>query len=74
MLYSIYIYNRIFTHPSNSIIKIADDTTMVRQVTNGNKPAYRDEVYKLVIWCTENNLTVNVKTTKEIMLDFRRHK
>lgn len=44
------------------------------QISNGIEAVYRDEVDKLVTWCTENNPTLNVRETKEIIVDFRRHK
>ena len=47
---------------------------MVGQITNGNESAYRDEVDRLTGWCKQNNLTLNVKKTKEIIVDFRRQK
>jgi hypothetical protein len=49
-------------HASNSIIKFADDTTV----------AYREEVRALGVWCQENNLTLNVNKTKEMIVDFRK--
>jgi hypothetical protein len=32
------------THASNSIIKFADDTSIVGLITNNDKTAYREEV------------------------------
>lgn len=43
---------------------------MVGQICNGN--IIGDEVDRLVGWCTDNNLTLNVKKTKEIIVDSRR--
>ena len=60
------------THASNSIIKFADDTTVVDLITNNNETAYREEVRALGVWCQENNLTVNVNKTKEMIVDFRK--
>lgn len=34
--------------------------------------AYREEVNQLVIWCDNNNLSLNVSKTKEVTVDFRR--
>jgi hypothetical protein len=56
-------------HASNLIIKFADDTTMVGLITNNDKTAYREEVRALGLWCQENNLSLNVNKTKEIMMD-----
>ena len=57
-------------HASNSIIKFADDTTVVGLITN-NETAYREEVRALGVWCQEKNLTLNVNKTKEMIVDFR---
>lgn len=73
LLYSLYTYDCIPTHPSNTIIKFADDTTVVGMISNGNETVFRDEVSKLTEWCTENNLSLNTKKTKELIIDFRRH-
>ena len=42
-------------HASNSIIKFADDTTVVGLFTNNDETAYRGKVK-----CQENNLSLNV--------------
>ncbi|KAM9414193.1 uncharacterized protein ACWYII_012911 [Salvelinus alpinus] len=59
-------------HASNSIIKFADDTTVVGLITNNDETAYREEVRALGVWCQENNLTLNVNKTKEMIVDFRK--
>jgi hypothetical protein len=55
-------------HASNLIIKIADDTTVVGLITNNDEKAYREEVRALVVWCQENNLTLNFNKTKEMIV------
>ena len=59
-------------HTSNSIIKFADDTTVVGLITNNDESAYREEVRDLGEWCQENNLFLNVNKTKELIMDFRK--
>jgi hypothetical protein len=56
-------------HASNSIIKFADDTTVVGLITNNDKTAYREEVRALGVWCQDNNLSLNVSKTKEMIMD-----
>jgi hypothetical protein len=51
-------------HTSNSIIKFADNTTVVGLITNNNKTAYMEEVRALGVWCQENNLSLNVNKTR----------
>ena len=47
-------------HASNSIIKFADDTTVVGLITNNDETAYREEVRALAEWFQENNLSLNI--------------
>ena len=54
------------------IIKFADDKTVVGLITNNDEAAYREEVRALGVWCQENNLTLNVNKTKEMIVDFRK--
>ncbi len=50
----------------------ADDTTVVGLISNRDKTNYRSEVSRLAGWCSDNNLSLNVEKTKEIVVDFRR--
>uniref|UniRef100_A0A673Y9S4 Molybdenum cofactor synthesis 2 n=1 Tax=Salmo trutta TaxID=8032 RepID=A0A673Y9S4_SALTR len=59
-------------HSSNSIIKFADDTTVVGLITNNDEAAYWEEVRALGVWCQVNNLSLNVNKTKEMIVDFRK--
>jgi hypothetical protein len=34
--------------------------------------AYREQVRALRVWCQENNLSLNVNKTKEMIVDFRK--
>ena len=62
------------THSSNIVIKYADDTTVMGLIDSDDESAYRDEVSNLTRWCEENNLSLNVAKTKELIVDFRRTK
>ncbi len=53
-------------------IKFADDTTVVGLISNRDETNYRSQVSRLAGWCSDNNLSLNVKKTKEIVVDFRR--
>jgi hypothetical protein len=50
----------------------ADNTTVVGLITNNDETAYREEVWALRVWCQENNLSLNVNKTREIIVDFRK--
>ena len=59
-------------HNSNTIIKFADDTTVVGLITNNDETAYRKEVRDQTVWCQDNNLSLNVSKTKELIADYRK--
>ena len=71
-LYSLFNHDCMVTHTFNSIIKFSDDTTVVGLITNSDETAYREEVRALGVWCQESNLPLNVKKTKELIVDFRK--
>jgi hypothetical protein len=50
-------------YDSNTIIKFADDRTVVGLITNNDETAYRDMVRELAVGCQDNNLSLNVITT-----------
>ena len=52
-------------------MNFADDTTAAGLIRNNDERNYRDQVAKLVDWCSENNLELNVSKTKEMIIDFR---
>ena len=58
-------------HDSNNIFTFADDTTLVGLITDNNETAYREEVRDLAVWCQDNNLSLNVIKTKEMIVDYR---
>ncbi|KAI4889401.1 hypothetical protein NFI96_034095, partial [Prochilodus magdalenae] len=72
LLYSLYTHDCTARHSSNVIIKFADDTTIVALISNNNEEAYREEVSFLTHWCREDNLSLNVNKTKELIVDFRK--
>ena len=60
------------THSSNTIIKFADDTTVIGLNTDGFKTAYKEKVRTLTSWCQDNNLHLNLSKTKELIVDYRK--
>ncbi len=55
LLYALYTYDCTSIHPTNTIIKFADDTTIVGLISGGDETAYRDEIHRLTEWSTANN-------------------
>ena len=62
LLYSLYTHD------------CTPDTTVVGLISRGDESAYRDEVERLVGWCSANNLLLNATKTKELVVDYRRKK
>ena len=57
-------------HGSTAIIKFAEDTSVVGLISDEDEPSYREEVQLLTTWCTDNNLTLNLTQTKELIVDY----
>jgi hypothetical protein len=47
LLYSLFPHDCVALHASNSIIKFADDTTVVGSITSNNETAYREKLRAL---------------------------
>ncbi|KAK3533172.1 hypothetical protein QTP70_012425 [Hemibagrus guttatus] len=71
LLFTLLTHNCAAMHSSNHI-KFADDTTVVGLISKNDESAYREEVQRLTAWCKDNNLSLNVEKTKEMVVDFRR--
>ena len=73
-LYSRFTHDCMARHDSNTIIKFADDTTVVGLITDNDEKAYRKEVRVLAVWCQDNNLSLNVIKTTEMIVDYRKRR
>uniref|UniRef100_A0A3B1K1K8 Reverse transcriptase domain-containing protein n=1 Tax=Astyanax mexicanus TaxID=7994 RepID=A0A3B1K1K8_ASTMX len=72
LLYTLMTHDCSAKHSKNYIIKYADDTTLVGLIQDGKEQHYREEVDLFADWCSKNNLILNVKKTKELVIDFRK--
>ena len=45
---------------------------MVGLINDNDETAYREEVRDLAVWCQDNNLSLNVIKTKEMIVDYRK--
>ncbi|KAK3571326.1 hypothetical protein QTP86_007554 [Hemibagrus guttatus] len=72
LLFTLLTHDCAAMHSSNHIIKFADDMTVVGLISKNDESAYREEVQRLTAWCKDNNLSLNVEKTKEMVVDFRR--
>ncbi|KAK3570560.1 hypothetical protein QTP86_022510 [Hemibagrus guttatus] len=57
-------------YSSTNIIKFADDTAVVGLISNNKEMAYLEEMKNLETWWQENNLLLNVRKTKKLIVDF----
>ena len=74
-LYFLFTHDCTARHNSKTIIKFADDTTVVGLITDNDETVYREEVRDLTVWCKDNNLSLNVIKTKEMMVvDYRKRR
>ncbi len=55
--------------PSVKLLKFADDTTVIGLIQDGDESAYRQEFKELAVWCSLNNLELNMLTAVEMIVD-----
>ena len=72
ILYSLFTHNCVARYDPNTIIKFTDDTAVVG--LNTNETAYREEVRDLAGWCQNNNLSLNIIKTNEMIVDNRKRR
>ncbi|KAL0173659.1 hypothetical protein M9458_029627, partial [Cirrhinus mrigala] len=73
LLFSLYTNDCTSKDPSVKLLKFADDTTLIGLIQDGEESAYRQEVEQLAVWCSLNNLELNMLKTVEMIIDFRRN-
>ena len=73
-LFTLYTSDCQLTDVSGNVvhIKFSDDTSITGLIRNDDECAYRAAVTQMVTWCADNFLELNVKKTKEVVVDFRR--
>ena len=74
LLFTIYTNDCRSEYQNCTILKYADDTVIVGNICDNDESMYIDQVEKFASWCNSNYLNLNVKKTKEMILDFRKDK
>ena len=75
ILFTLYTNDCSINSSNNvNLIKFADDSTIQGLISNDDESFYKKEVNSFVSWCTEHFLLLNIKKTKELVIDFRRKK
>ena len=70
MVYSLFKHDCLSCHVRTKIQKFAADSTKIGLITNFDESEYRDQVNKLIGWCNDNSMELNVNKTKNIIVDF----
>ena len=74
VLFTLYTNDCTISAKKQYIIKFSDDTVLVALMNRDNDndiTSYVDSVNRLVKWCDENSLALNVSKTEEIIFDPR---
>lgn len=70
VLFTLYTNDCTFDYKNIKLIKFADDSTLQGLITT-NENENRDAVNLFTNWCDNHFLLLNVKKTKELIIDFR---
>jgi hypothetical protein len=71
LLYFLFTHDCVAAHNSNTIIQFAEDTTMVCLITNNDETVYRLEFSDLSVLCQDNNLSLYISKTKDLIVYYR---
>jgi len=71
-LFVIYTNDHRGRDPITLVVKYADDAAHAGFISNSNETTYRESIDDLVEKCERDDLTLNVKKTKELIIDFRK--
>ena len=71
VLFTIYTNDCAINTNATKLIKFADDSTIQGLIHNNNDEDYLSYINTFCDWCDEHYLLLNVKKTKELIIDFR---
>ena len=72
MLFALFTNECVSQHSSVLIFKFSGDTRVEGLIRNSNESEYREEVGRIVEWCAENSLELNVSKTRDMVVDIRK--
>ncbi|KAI5104598.1 hypothetical protein C0J45_6224 [Silurus meridionalis] len=73
-LFTIYTADFMFSSATCHLQMFSDDSVIVGLITNDDDREYRGLIQNFVDWCQRSCLQINTGKTKELVVDFRRHK
>lgn len=68
-LYNLYTHDCIPSYSGNHIIKFAGDAKVLGLISYSDESARRKEAQGLAVWWRSHNLMLNIKKTKEVIVD-----
>ena len=72
VLFSLYIDDFRSVFSNCKIVKYADDTVIIGKILNEDEcDEYVAQVHQFVDWCRSDFLELNIKKTKEMIIDYR---
>lgn len=74
LLFTLYTNDCSSNYENCSIVKYADDTVIIGKLIGNDTQNYYNQVNNFVEWCNTNYLNLNVKKTKEMIIDFRKNR
>lgn len=72
VLFILFTHDCSAIHFTSTIVKFADDTTVVGLISDNDNTHYGEEIQHLAQRWLDNNLILNTGKTKEVILDSRR--
>ena len=70
-MFALYTADCRSTDESCPLVKFADDTALVGNISNDEDAIYHKQVEDFVNWCDKNYLYLNVSRTKEMCINHR---
>jgi hypothetical protein len=74
VLFTHYTDNHRGSAPHTYVIKYADDTAIIGLISENDEHHYRNTISDFITSCDNDGLHLNVKKTKEMIIDFRKKK
>jgi hypothetical protein len=73
LLFTLYTDSLRSDFANVKILKYADDTAIIGCVTKGDESNYHHVIDKTLSWCKSNNLLLNTKKTKEMVVNYTKN-
>ena len=73
-LFTLYTADFYHQSPHCHLQKFSEDSAIVGLIRDEDDRAYRELIKDFVDWCQQNHLQLNAGKTKELVVDFRRHR